>query len=497
MPEKQREIEINSDFKKAVELLENSEKNVFLTGRAGTGKSTFLEYYRNITSKNMVVLAPTGVAALNVRGETIHSFFNFKPDITLEKVRKFSAERRETYKKLELIIIDEVSMVRSDLMDCVDRFLRLNGKKSKKPFGGVQMVFIGDLYQLPPVVTSSEREIFKTMYRSPYFFSAKVFEELEMEFVEFEKVYRQKDPVFIGLLNRIRNNTAGRAELFELNKRVGVKLPKEARQVYLTTTNAMAEGMNRRELEKLKGRPFVFNAESDGKVEKSRFPADEELCIKEGAQVMMLNNESSGRWVNGTIAKVAGAEQDSEGGKPVIIIELADGSIEEVRQCTWDVFHYYYDKGRNSIESSVIGSFTQYPMKLAWAITIHKSQGKTFDNVTVDLGRGTFAHGQLYVALSRCTALSGLSLKQPVRREDVRMDWRVGDFITKYRYALSERDQPASEKAGIIEGAIESGNCLEIVYLKRDDEKTKRRIKPLELGPMQYEGTIFPGVRAF
>lgn len=485
-------IEINAQFKKALDIMEESDRNVFITGKAGTGKSTLLEYFREKTKKKIVVLAPTGVAAINVKGETIHSFFRFKPDITLKKVRKLSKNRpgASVYKKLDSIVIDEVSMVRSDLLDCVDKFLRLNGPDSKRPFGGIQMIFIGDLYQLPPVVTSREDAVFKGHYKSQYFFDSKVFEGLPMEFLELEKIYRQTDEDFIFLLNSIRNNTVTDAQIYALNKRTGEKPSKSGYSICLTTTNKMALEINETELEKLDGLMADFEAELDGDVEPKQMPTEMNLKLKPGAQIMLLNNDKSGRWVNGTIGKIVSI------GKENVVVELENGSIVEVGRNTWDIFHFTVDEKKGQIRSEIVGEFTQFPLKLAWAITIHKSQGLTFDNVALDIGRGTFAHGQLYVALSRCRSLEGVTLKRPVKKSHVFLDWRVRDFVTKYQYARSEDLMPLDKKIEAINKTIEHGGWLEIVYLKRQDEKSSRIIKPLSVGQMNYKGVEYIGVQA-
>ncbi len=486
-------IEINDQFKKALDIMENSEKNVFVTGKAGTGKSTLLQYFRQTTKKKIIVLAPTGVAALNIKGETIHSFFRFKPDITLKKVKKFSKKRpgSSIYKNIDSIVIDEISMVRSDLLDCVDKFLRLNGPDSSRPFGGIQMIFIGDLYQLPPVVTSREDAVFKGHYKSQYFFDSKIFAELPIEFVELEKIYRQTDKDFICLLNSIRNNTVTDAQIAELNERTGSRNKEDdGYSICLTTTNKMAQEINQRELERLKGDEIVFEPEIDGDVDPKQMPTGPELRLKPGAQIMLLNNDRSGRWVNGTIGRVVSF------GRETIAVELESGSVEEVGQNTWDIFHFSVDDKKGQIRSEIVGEFTQFPLKLAWAVTIHKSQGLTFDRVRIDIGRGTFAHGQLYVALSRCRSLQGISLERPVKKSHVLLDWRVRDFVTRFQYKISEEQMPLDVKITEISKAIDAGSWLEIVYLKRQDEKSSRRIKPLQVGQMRYKDVDYIGVQA-
>ena len=495
-----KEIEINAQFKKALDLMENTRKHVFVTGKAGTGKSTLLDYYRAITGKKIIVLAPTGVAALNVQGETIHSFFGFKPGIIVQKVKKLRAKKTRIFKEIDAIIIDEISMVRADLLDCVDRFLRLNAKKSKVAFGGIQMIFIGDLYQLPPVVTGKEKEIFKQHYKSPYFFDAAVFMDFFMEFIELEKIYRQKDPAFIDLLNAIRNNSITEKGLSLLNKRVGTEFSADSGKGYtvcLTTTNQTAAEINSGRLLGLKEKVYRYNAVIDGDFKEYSYPNDNDLCVCVGAQVMLLNNDAQKRWVNGSIGEITGIKSNGEKSADSIFVRLPDGKTEEVLPYTWEVFHYNFDENTSTIESEIIGSFTQYPLKLAWAVTIHKSQGKTFDRVIIDMGRGAFAHGQAYVALSRCTSFGGIVLNKPIKKSDIFMDWRIVRFITGRQYDLSDRDMPFEEKINTIKQAIKKELCLEILYLKARDEKSRRIIKPYDVGERTYLDKPFIGVEAF
>src|SRR5271157_1490747 len=314
---KKRPIDINPEFHKALEVMEHSNRHVFITGKAGTGKSTLLDYFRQTTRKEVAVLAPTGVAALNVQGQTIHSFFGFKPSITPEKVRKVSGQDGDLYRQFDTIIIDEVSMVRADLLDCVEKFLRLNGPRKKQWFGGVQMVFIGDLYQLPPVVTTSEREIFTHRYETPYFFSAQVFNEptFDMEFIELEKVYRQTDEDFIALLNSIRNRTCTDGDLQRLNERLNPAFvpPEDTFHVTLTSTNDLATARNLERLASLPGPLIQYASVVTGAFDRSSLPAEETLQLKEGAQVMLVNNDKEGRWVNGSIGRIAGLEKEAGG----------------------------------------------------------------------------------------------------------------------------------------------------------------------------------------
>ena len=495
---KQPQIELNDQFQHALEILENTDENVFITGRAGTGKSTLLEYFRNTTQKKVVILAPTGVAALNVRGQTIHSFFRFKPSITPDQVKKlrYANDNENLYHELDAIVIDEISMVRADLLDCVDKFLRLNGPKTNKRFGGIQMAFIGDLYQLPPVVTGGEKEVFQSLYDTPYFYGAQVFESFEMEFVELEKIYRQHDDQFISLLNAIRNNSVTEEGLELLNHRYqpDFEPPPDDFYVYLTTTNRLAEDINSKRLAGLRGELYTFTGSIKGDFGREYLPTKIDLQVKVGAQIMMLNNDTEGRWVNGSIGKIIDIIQNGKGGN-IIIAELADGEEVEITPFTWEIYRFFVEVGQ--LQSEVIGKFTQYPLMLAWAVTIHKSQGKTFDRVIIDVGSGTFAHGQMYVALSRCTKLEGVILKKPALKKHIWTNYQVMDFLTKYQYEKAEAACPAEDKIALIKKAMANKSSLEIVYLKPSDEKTTRLVWPDAVGEMEYRGKKYLGMRAF
>ena len=492
------QIDINEQFRHALDSLENSDSSIFITGRAGTGKSTLLNYFRHVTKKKVAVLAPTGVAALNVKGQTIHSFFRFKPGITPDRVKKLrsSDDNESIYHKLDAIVIDEISMVRADLLDCVDRFLRLNGPKADKPFGGIQMAFIGDLYQLPPVVIGEEKAVFQSLYETPYFYGARVFDSFEMEFVELEKIYRQHDEQFITLLNAIRNNSVTGEELELLNQRYQPEFepPPDEFYVYLTTTNKLAEEINGKRLAGLRGRLYTFTGSVEGDFGQEYLPTAIELQCKIGAQVMMLNNDTEGRWVNGSIGKITGITQNNKGDH-VIVAELADDYEVEITPFTWEILRFFVETG--NLQSEVIGIFTQYPLMLAWAVTIHKGQGKTFDRVIIDIGRGTFAHGQMYVALSRCTTLGGIVLKKPTLKKHIWTNYQVMDFLTKYQYKKAEQSCPVDSKIEVIRKAIEEEASLEIVYLKPSDEKTTRVVRPEAVGEMEYHGKKYLGMRAF
>lgn len=488
-------MDLNPQIQAALRLLDEGSTSAFITGRAGTGKSTLLRYFQQTATRPIVVLAPTGVAALNVRGETIHSFFRFTPGVTVAEAERRAAQLRHAalYKSFRTLIIDEISMVRADLLDCVDVFLRTVLKK-KDPFGGLQMIFIGDLYQLPPVVQAGDWRHFKEVYETPYFFSARVMAEdgFRFSFIELEKVYRQHDDRFIELLNAIRNNTLTDEQLGLLNERVvsdGVEPGEDC--VCLTTTNAAADAINLRKLSLLKGRVFTYHAEVTGEFDPKLAPADAVLRLKKGAQVMFLNNNPDGLWVNGSIGMVTHI------GKKGIEVTTHDAGRVTVEPYKWTLYRYTFDSKARRLEQESIGSFTQVPLNLAWAVTIHKSQGKTFDRVVVDFGRGTFAHGQAYVALSRCRSLSGLILARPLRREHVFMDYRVPNFLTRLEYDRADAQCSVEEKLWIIRDAISRQQPVQITYLKPNGQKSRRTVMPHAVGDMEYQGKRYIGMEAF
>jgi len=493
MAKSDSKLSFSEEAKKALHLMQKTKKNIFLTGKAGTGKSTLLEHFRTKTKKKCAVIAPTGVAAINVQGETIHAFFGLKPGFEIDEAplaaRKCSNKR--LFQRLETIVIDEISMVRADLLDAIDIYLRLV-RDEDVPFGGVQMIFIGDLYQLPPVVGRDDKEVFFSRYETPFFFGSKVFQDtsFDMEYIELEKIYRQNDEVFIDILNAIRNKTIQDGHLQTLNKRVDKYFdPKKEKFIYLMTTNADANKVNLNELEKLPETPLSFFAKTTGKVERNHFVTDQELVIKEGAQVMFVNNDSIRRWVNGTIGTVI----EVDGFEEELIVDI-DGEEVIVGTHTWDISKYVYNKSK--LEREQIGTITQFPIKLAWAITIHKSQGKTFDRVIVDLGRGSFAHGQTYVALSRCRTLEGTVLKRPIRPQDIRLDYKVQQFITAFQYGKADQIQSLEDKVNVINEAIASETPLEILYLTATNQKSRRVIYPQIIQESSFKGYNFIGLKA-
>ncbi|HHH49407.1 MAG TPA: AAA family ATPase [Saprospiraceae bacterium] len=419
-------LELNGDFEYVLEVLEKTNKSMFVTGRAGTGKSTLLQLFRNTTRKNTVVLAPTGIAALNIQGQTIHSFFGFPPKpISKTDIKKRRA--RKLYEKIEVLIIDEISMVRADMLDNIDYFLRLN-RENPNPFGGVQMVFFGDLFQLPPIVsTEAEKMLFKTYYDSPFFFSAKVIEAgcFDLEMVELRKVYRQEARFFIRLLDAIRTNQWDYDDLEDINQQYKPYFKPSENYITLSTRNSIVDAINAKALQKLLTPEFSFIATVTGSFNPRLFPTDAVLKLKEGAQVMFIKNDPQRKFVNGTIGKVISIRNDYI---KVLIEEGEKSRSVEVEKMEWEVLKYISNTEKNKIETEVVGTFQQYPLRLAWAITIHKSQGKTFDKIIIDLGRGAFEHGQSYVALSRCRSLEGIVLKQKLKAQDIMVNEKIIEF---------------------------------------------------------------------
>lgn len=489
------DIELNPQFKEAFDLLENTDKVIFVTGRAGTGKSTLLKYFRDHSRKRSFVLAPTGVAALNVQGQTIHSFFRFDPKITPIEASRLGRRtgEKDLFRKMEVMIIDEVSMVRADLLDCVDSFLK-SARENGLPFGGVQTVFFGDLYQLPPVLRRDEEETLSFRYPTPFFFSSQVMKELEslgnFELVELEKIYRQEDEEFIEILNAIRYGRINPQMLARLNSRFDPDFQDREDHIVLTSTNRQALEINSFHLERLRGRERVFLGEIEGSFERKDLPTEVELCLKEGARVMFLVNDPIFRFVNGTLGTVVELGKD-------LIVETDEGLEVEIEPFAWEMYRTRVNPEDGTLEKEVLGRFIQIPLRLAWAITIHKSQGKTFPRVVIDLGRGAFAPGQVYVALSRCTSLEGIVLKKPIKMGDIRMDYRVVRFLNNMKARLWDRDHPSGEKVELIKRAIREGREVSITYLSGKGEESSRRILPISLEEKEYQGTRFLRLSAY
>ena len=419
----------NKEFQDALQLITHTRQSVFLTGKAGTGKSTFLKYICAHTKKKYVVLAPTGIAAINAEGVTLHSFFKLPfrpilpddPDLSLKNGRifdffKYTKKHRKLIEEVELIIIDEISMVRADIIDCVDRILRVFSSNMRLPFGGKQLLFVGDVFQLEPVVPSDQKEILNLFYPTPFFFSARVFKEINLVPIELQKVYRQTDPVFINVLDRIRSNAARKQDLDILNARYFPDFSPRNEDMYITlaTRRDQVDYINERKLRELPGEEFISHGKIEGDFPESSLPTQLNLSIKEQAQVIFIDNDYERRWVNGTIGMVSGIDENGN-----VYVLLEDGREYLVEPTSWRNYKYKYNEKDKKVEEEIVGTFEQLPIRLAWAITVHKSQGLTFSRVVVDLTGGVFAGGQTYVALSRCTSLEGLVLKSCISPHDI------------------------------------------------------------------------------
>ena len=425
------EIAITSEFREGIDLIDSGVPRLFITGGAGTGKSTFLDYIRRTKHQqgvNVAVLAPPGVAALNVRGQTIHSFFGFeaKP-VNLDEIVE-SAKKEKLFRSLGLLIIDEISMVRADLLDGIERFLSLNGPLRGKPFGGVQIVVVGDLFQLPPVVaTAEEARLFRERYATPYFFSADAFQSAPFEAARLTQVFRQQDAHFISLLEKLRLGVDTLSVVSELNERCCRPRGDFPLMLTLTPTNRAAGKINDQEIETLPGRAKCYIGSIEGAFSRKedRLPAPLKLVLKSGAQVMFTKNDPDRRWVNGTTGVVRKLSGNA------IKVCTREGLCVDVEPVEWETLAYEYDAARKQVFTLVTGSYTQFPLMPAWAVTIHKSQGLTLDAVHLDVGRGAFAPGQTYVALSRCRSMNGLSLERPLSIQDCMVDPWVQKFYQK------------------------------------------------------------------
>lgn len=435
--------EQNAEFQDALRLIQYTHQSVFLTGKAGTGKSTFLKYICATTKKKHVVLAPTGIAAINAGGSTLHSFFKLPffpllpddPRFSVRKIKeylKYNSTQCRLLKEVELIIIDEISMVRADIIDFIDKVLRIYSHNMREPFGGKQLVLVGDVYQLEPVLKNDDRDLLNRYYQTPYFFAAHVFRQMELVSIEFRKVYRQTDRAFISVLDHIRANTAGAADLQLLNSRVGSAPSASAGSsslfITLATRRDNVDFINRTRLNELPGDSLTFTGEIQGEFPENALPTQLYLELKPGAQIIFVKNDANKRWVNGTLGTIEAIDDNGES----LYVVTEEGNGFSVERDHWSNMRYTYNEQEKKIEEEELGVFIQFPLRLAWAITIHKSQGLTFSRAVIDFTGGVFAGGQAYVALSRCTSLEGLTLKKPIVRSDIFVKPEVVDFARQF-----------------------------------------------------------------
>ncbi len=444
MKRKQEALDLdNQEWQQALQIIQYTRRSLFLTGKAGTGKSTFLRYVAQHTKKKYVILAPTGIAAINAGGQTLHSFFKlpFHPLLpndsrysprNIRKTLKYSGVTLKLLRELELIIIDEISMVRADIIDFIDKVLRIYCRNMREPFGGKQLLLVGDIFQLEPVIKEDEWRLMQPFYASAYFFSAKVWQQMQLVSIELRKVYRQNDAQFIGLLDRIRQNQASDQDLADINARVNAadsRSDSSALPITLATRRDTVDWINEQQLSQLEGSVTTFKGTIRGEFPLTSLPAPMELELKPGAQVIFTRNDKEKRWVNGTIGIVTGIDMD-EG---IIGVCDEDGNEYDVGEEVWENMRYTFDEKEQKIVEEQLGTFIQYPLRLAWAITVHKSQGLTFRQVKIDFsGGGAFAGGQTYVALSRCTSLKGIVLEEPIRRSDIFVRPEVVAFAQRY-----------------------------------------------------------------
>lgn len=423
------DIKLSGEQQALFEVMEQTRQHLFITGRAGAGKSVLLRHFREQTKKRVVVAAPTGIAALNVNGQTIHSLFKLAPELYRPGSLAPNSRLDTLLKRIDTLVIDEISMVRADLLDAIDERFR-KACNNDMPFGGKQVIMFGDCYQLPPVVDRDLMKYFEAVFNGYFFFNALVWKQSEFKIYELTQVFRQKDPVFKEILNAVRDGSVASDQIEQLNARHSFSIPDDGKTITLAPTNSLVTNINQRRLDQLEGGAFEYKATITGKMSKSTFPTEEILQLKVGAQVVLLQNDSSKRWVNGTVATVASLEKYSKEAETEEKVTVSvDGTDYDLEKNTWEEIKYEYADGK--VKSEVVSSFTQFPVRLAWALTVHKSQGQTYESIALDLTTATFAPGQLYVALSRATSMEGLYLKMPVKKQHIIVDAKVTAFMMR------------------------------------------------------------------